>query len=184
MNIEMDGVDLGRVVFGLFGGIAPKAAENFAALCKCDRGAAKLTGKELCYKGSKIHSVISNFMMQGGDFTHNDGTGGESIFGELFVDESFQVKHNRPFLLSMVNAGKKNTNGSQWFINTVKTQWLDGRNEVFGLVLEGLNVITEIEQVGTYGGKPTADIIVVETGSLPLQLEDHSPRLISDKLRK
>ena len=182
MDIEMDGVKLGRIVFGLFGGIAPKAAENFSSLCKCDKGPAKLTGKDLCYKNSKIHRVIPSFMLQGGDFTHNDGTGGESIYGAKFEDESFQVKHNRGYLLSMSNEGKKNTNGSQWFINTVKTQWLDGKNEVFGMVLEGLSVITEIEKVGTYGGKPKAVIVIVASGSLELEPEDHKPRLVSDKL--
>jgi peptidylprolyl isomerase len=182
MEIEMDGVSLGRIVFGLFGGIAPKAADNFASLCKCDKGRAKLTGKNLCYKGSSIHRVIPSFMLQGGDFTHNDGTGGESIYGTKFEDESFQVKHNRAYLLSMSNEGKKNTNGSQWFINTVKTQWLDGKNEVFGMVLEGLSVITEIEKVGTYGGIPKAEIVVVASGSLPLESEDHTPRRISEKL--
>lgn len=184
MDISMDGVSLGRIVFGLFGGIAPKAAENFASLCKCDKGPAKLTGRDLCYKGSKIHRVISDFMLQGGDFTHNDGTGGESIYGAKFEDESFQVKHNRAYLLSMSNEGKKNTNGSQWFINIVKTQWLDRKNVVFGMVLEGLQVITEIEKVGTYGGTPKAEIVVVATGSLPLESIDHKPRLVSDKLEK
>ena len=182
LKIEMDGVLVGRIVLGLFGSMAPKAAENFAALCTCDRGKAKLTGKPLCYRRSKIHRVIPNFMIQGGDFTHNDGTGGESIYGKYFEDESFEVKHNRAYLLSMSNAGRKNSNGSQWFINTVKTQWLDGKYEVFGMVLEGLNVITEIEKVGTHGGRPKADIVIVDSGALPLQPEDSQPRLISDKL--
>jgi peptidylprolyl isomerase len=171
-------------VFGLFGTIAPKAADNFASLCICDKGKGKISGKDLCYKGSKIHRVVPNFGFQGGDFTHNDGRGGESIYGGYFEDESFQVKHNRAYMLSMANSGKKNTNRSQWFVNTVKTQWLDGNHEVFGLVLEGLAVITEIEMVGTHGGKPKAHIIVTATGSLPLEEEDHKPRLISDKLRK
>ena len=184
MDIEMNGAKLGRIVFGLFGGIAPKAAENFSALCKCDRGKGQITGKELCYEGSKIHRVIPNFGFQGGDFTHGDGRGGESIYGGFFDDESFQVKHNRAYMLSMANSGKKNTNRSQFFVNTVKTQWLDKTHEVFGMVLEGKSVITEIEKVGTHGGFPRAEIIITASGTLPLENEDHSPRLIADKLDK
>ena len=184
MDIEMDGTPLGRIVFGLFGEELPKATENFVALSNCDRGAAKLTGKDLCYRGTKIHRVIPNFAFQGGDFTHGDGTGGESIFGQKFEDESFAVKHNRKYLLSMSNEGKKNTNGSQWFVNTVKTQWLDGKNVAFGMVLEGLDVITEIEKVGTHIGKPKADIVITNSGSLPLEPEDKTPRLVSERLKK
>jgi cyclophilin family peptidyl-prolyl cis-trans isomerase len=180
----MDGVKIGRIVMGLFGDIAPKAIENFVALSKCDRGKAKFTGKDLCYKGSKIHRVIPNFMFQGGDFTHGDGTGGESIWGGVFEDESFQVKHNRRYMLSMANTGKKNTNRSQWFINTVKTQWLDGKNEIFGMVLEGLDVITEIEKVGTHGGVPKSEIVIVDCGTLPTNTEDATPRFVSERLTK
>ena len=182
MTIDMDGVEIGRIVVGLFGEIAPKAVENFVGLCSCDRGVAKITGKPLCYKGSKVHRVIPNFMFQGGDITHNDGTGGESIFGAPFEDESFQVKHNRAHLLSMANAGRKNSNGSQWFINTVKTSWLDGKHEVIGVVLEGLTVINDIEKVGTYGGKPKSVLTVVDSGELPLEEVDKEHKLISDKL--
>jgi peptidylprolyl isomerase len=167
---------------GLFGEICPKAVENFVSLSKCDRGKAKITGKDLCYKGSKIHRVIPNFMFQGGDFTHGDGTGGESIFGEPFEDESFQVKHNRRFMLSMANSGRKHTNRSQWYINTVKTQWLDGSDEIFGMVLSGGNVITEIEKVGTHGGTPRAEIVIVDSGSLPTEAEDATPRLVSSQI--
>jgi cyclophilin family peptidyl-prolyl cis-trans isomerase len=183
LDIEMDGVKVGRIVVGLFGDIAHKAVENFMALCKCDHGKGQMTGKDLCYKGSKIHRVIPNFMFQGGDFTHGDGTGGESIYGGAFEDESHQVKHNRKYLLSMANSGRKNTNRSQWFINTVKTQWLDGKNEVFGMVLEGLKVINEIEQVGTHGGVPKSEIVVVDSGSLPLTAEDAAPYLVSHRLK-
>mmetsp|Transcript_114144 Transcript_114144/g.170721 ORF Transcript_114144/g.170721 Transcript_114144/m.170721 type:complete len:237 (+) Transcript_114144:227-937(+) len=185
LDIEMDGVELGRIVVGLFGDIAPKAVENFVALCKCDRGKGVLTGKDLCYKNSKIHRVIPNFMLQGGDFTHGDGTGGESIFegGWDFEDESFEVKHNRAYMLSMANSGRKNTNRSQWFINTVKTQWLQGKNEVFGMVLEGLKVITEIEKVGTHGGVPKKEIVIKDSGTMELTADDAEPRRVSEKLR-
>ena len=183
-DIEMDGVHVGRIVMGLFGELCPKAVENFVSLSKCDKGKAKLTGKDLCYKGSKIHRVIPNFMFQGGDFTHGDGTGGESIFGVDFEDESFKVKHNRRFLLSMANSGRKNTNRSQWFINTVKTQWLDGKNEVFGMVLSGTKVIAEIEKVGTHGGNPRAKIVISDSGTLPVTTEDATPRPVSYKLEE
>ena len=140
MDIEMDGVKIGRIIFGLFGSVAPKATENFAALCKCDRGVGPITGKDLCYKGSNIHRVVPNFGFQGGDFTHGDGRGGESIYGGYFDDESFQVKHNRAYMLSMANSGR-NTNGSQFFITTVKTDHLDGRHVGCGVVEEGWDIV-------------------------------------------
>mmetsp|Transcript_47026 Transcript_47026/g.132277 ORF Transcript_47026/g.132277 Transcript_47026/m.132277 type:complete len:233 (+) Transcript_47026:67-765(+) len=182
LDIELDGNKLGRIVVGLFGDVAPKAVENFVALCNCDRGKGKISGKNLCYKGSKIHRVIPNFMFQGGDFTVGDGTGGESIFGGSFEDESFQVKHNRKYMLSMANSGKKNSNRSQWYINTVKTQWLDSKDVVFGMVLSGKDVITEIEKTGTHGGLPRAKIVVANSGSLPVTPEDTIPRRVSDRL--
>ena len=182
IDIEMNGEKLGRIVFGLFGEVAPKAVENFVALCQCDRGKGKITGKDLCYKGSKIHRVIPNFIVQGGDFTKGDGTGGESIWGGYFEDESFQVKHNRRYMLSMANSGKENTNRSQWYINTVKTQWLDGKDVVFGMVLSGKDVITAMERSGTQGGVPQGNIIIADSGSLPVTPEDATPRYISEAL--
>lgn len=184
IDISIAGEPSGRIVFGLFGEIAPKAVKNFVALCNCNQGKAQWTGKDLCYKKSIIHRVIPNFLIQGGDFTHGDGTGGESIFGEPFEDESFLVKHNRRYLLSMANdgKGKPNTNRSQWFINTVKTQWLDGQNEVFGMVLEGRETIIACERIGTHGGTTLETIVIEDSGSLPLEPEDATPRLISDAL--
>eukprot|EP00980_Cylindrotheca_fusiformis_P005753 scaffold1194_cov127-Cylindrotheca_fusiformis.AAC.30 len=170
LDIQIDGENAGRITLGLFGEIAPKAVENFVALCNCDKGRAKLTGKDLCYRGTRIHRVIPNFMFQasifssaGGDITHGDGTGGESIYGAPFEDESFEVRFNRKYMLSM--ATQKNSNGSQFFINTVKTQWL-----------------TEIEKTGTFGGEPTADVVIVDAGSTELQLRDKTPYLVSAKL--
>lgn len=186
LEIAMDGESVGRIVFGLFGEIAPKAVENFSSLCKCDRGKAPITGKDMCYRGSIVHRVIPNFVVQGGDYTHGDGTGGESIFeGNAFESESFAVKHNRKYLLNMVNEGrgKPHTNKSQWFINTSKTQWLDGINEAFGMVLEGIDVITEIESLGTLGGTPQVEIVIKDSGSMPLEPEDALPYLVSDRLR-
>jgi peptidylprolyl isomerase len=111
-------------------------------------------------------------MVQGGDVTHNDGTGGESIYGGHFEDESFVAKHNHQYSLAMSNRGRPNTNGSQFFINTVKTSWLDGKNVIFGSVLEGTHVVKAIERVGTYGGKPTATVTIVGSGEAPLLPED------------
>lgn len=189
MDISIDGQVQGRIVFGLFGDIAPKAVQNFVALSNCDQKGRKatVTQKDLCYKHTPIHRVIPNFLVQGGDYTHGDGTGGESIFDQpAFEDESFAVKHNRKYLLNMANdgKGKPHTNRSQWFINTVKTQWLDGINEVFGMVLEGLDVITAIEKVGTHGGTTLEVVMVEDSGSLPLEPEDATARLVSDVLRK
>merc|ERR1719223_1479435 len=118
----------------LFYESTPKTAENFRALCTGEKGAG-ISGKKLTYKGSSFHRVIEEFMLQGGDFTAGDGTGGESIYGETFKDENFKIKHTKPGLLSMANAGK-HTNGSQFFITTVATPHLDGKHVVFGKVIK------------------------------------------------
>ena len=134
-DVSIGGEDAGRVVFGLFGNTVPRTARNFAALCAGSEGQGK-SGKPLHFKGSKCHRIIPGFMIQGGDFTNGDGTGGESIYGEKFADENFKIKHERKGLLSMANAGP-GTNGSQFFICTVKTPWLDGKHVVFGKVRSG-----------------------------------------------
>uniref|UniRef100_A0A915BCG3 Peptidyl-prolyl cis-trans isomerase n=2 Tax=Ascarididae TaxID=6250 RepID=A0A915BCG3_PARUN len=163
-DVTIGGKGAGRIVMELFSDIVPKTAENFRCLCTGERGMGK-SGKPLTYKGSKFHRVIPNFMLQGGDFTRGNGTGGESIYGEKFADENFQEKHTGPGVLSMANAGP-NTNGSQFFICTVKTEWLDGKHVVFGRVVEGMDVVKAIEAKGSQSGKTSTDIVIADCGQL------------------
>ncbi|EFN54775.1 hypothetical protein CHLNCDRAFT_35742 [Chlorella variabilis] len=155
---------LGRVVMELRPDVVPRTAENFRALCTGEKGIGR-SGKPLHFKGSSFHRVIPQFVCQGGDFTRGNGTGGESIYGSKFNDENFQLKHTGPGVLSMANAGP-NTNGSQFFITTVATPWLDGRHVVFGSVVEGMDVVKKIEGYGSPNGRPAQPIIVADCGQL------------------
>ncbi|KAI0019231.1 cyclophilin-like domain-containing protein [Xylariomycetidae sp. FL0641] len=163
-DITINKKPAGRVTFELYNDVVPKTAENFRCLCTGEKGIGK-SGKELTYKGSIFHRVIKQFMIQGGDFTAGDGTGGESIYGAKFEDENFDLKHEKPFLLSMANAGP-GTNGSQFFVTTVATPHLDGKHVVFGEVRTGKSIVRQIENVRTQNDKPIHDVVIADCGEL------------------
>ncbi|KAF2095671.1 peptidyl-prolyl cis-trans isomerase 1 [Rhizodiscina lignyota] len=184
-DISIGKVPAGRVAFELprvptdLPPVVPKTAENFRALCTGEKGPGK-SGKPLHYKGSVFHRVIKSFMIQGGDFTAGNGTGGESIYGEKFEDENFALKHEKPFLLSMANAGP-GTNGSQFFVTTVPTPHLDDKHVVFGEVISGKSIIRQVENLKTTpNDKPEKDTIITDCGELLGEAYDKATEKVPD----
>jgi len=158
LDISIGGVHKGRIKIGLFGDVVPKTVKNFVELTK--------KSKPEGYKGSTFHRVIAGFMMQGGDFTNGDGTGGKSIYGEKFADENFTLKHIGAGILSMANSGT-DTNGSQFFITFAKTEWLDGKHVVFGKVIDGYDVVEAVEKLNVNGAsKPDSEVMIEDSGEL------------------
>ncbi|KAF8590737.1 cyclophilin [Ramaria rubella] len=161
-DISINDKPAGRITFKLFDDVVPITARNFRELATGQNGFG--------YKGSGFHRIIPqassfiSFMLQGGDFTAHNGTGGKSIYGNKFNDENFVLKHTKPGQLSMANAGK-NTNGSQFFITTIATTWLDGKHVVFGEVVDGIDLVTHIEKQGSASGTPKAKVTISDSGT-------------------
>ncbi|WVZ20925.1 hypothetical protein V8G54_008247 [Vigna mungo] len=163
LDVDIDGQRLGRIVIGLYGQVVPKTVENFRALCTGEKG-KNANGVKLHYKGTPFHRIVSGFMFQGGDIVYRDGRGYESIYGGTFPDENFKIKHSHAGVVSMVNSGP-DSNGSQFFITSVKTGWLDGEHVVFGKVVQGMDNVFAIEGgAGTYNGKPRKKVVIADSG--------------------
>jgi peptidylprolyl isomerase len=161
-DVSIGGKSAGKIVIGLFGDTVPQTVQNFKEIAK---GYTKKDGKTLTYAGSPFHRIIPDFMIQGGDITRGDGRGGESIFGTRFADENFKIPHSAPGYLSMANAGP-NTNGSQFFITTVTTSWLDGKHVVFGKIIEGMDVVKAVEAQGSRSGQPAQKVTISTSGTM------------------
>ncbi|KAK9825188.1 hypothetical protein WJX81_005135 [Elliptochloris bilobata] len=157
MDLTVGGKPAGRIVLGLFGKDVPRTAANFKALATMEKGYG--------YRETEFHRVVPNFVLQGGDFERGNGTGGRSIYGRTFADENFSIPH-APFVLSMANAGP-NTNGSQFFITTADTPWLNGKHVVFGKVLEGQKLVKELQYLPVdFFSRPKERLKVAACGAL------------------
>ncbi|KAL4386126.1 hypothetical protein GQ457_09G010410 [Hibiscus cannabinus] len=181
LDISIGGEVEGRLIVELFKDVVPKTAENFRALCTGEKGIGPNTAAPMHFKGVRFHQVIRGFMIQGGDISAGDGTGGESIYGLKFEDENFELKHERKGMLSMANTGP-NTNGSQFFITTNQTSHLDGKHVVFGRVIKGIGVLRSIDRVATEDGTnyPTQEVIIVDCGEIPEGADDGISNFFKD----
>ncbi|XP_064936152.1 peptidyl-prolyl cis-trans isomerase CYP40 isoform X3 [Musa acuminata AAA Group] len=180
MDVSIGGEMEGRIVVELFADVVPRTTENFRALCTREKGVGPHTGVPLHFKGSCFHRVIKGFMIQGGDISAGNGTGGESIYGLKFEDENFVLKHERKGMLSMANSGP-NTNGSQFFITTTRTSHLDGKHVVFGKVLKGMGVVRSIEHTPVGDADcPTVDVVISDCGELPEGADDGVSNFFKD----
>ncbi|XP_030944831.1 peptidyl-prolyl cis-trans isomerase CYP21-1 isoform X1 [Quercus lobata] len=166
-DVDIEEQRQGRIMIGLYGQVVPKTVENFRALCTGEKGEGA-HGKKLHYKGTPFHRIVSGFVIQGGDIVHGDGRGFVSIYGGgTFPDENFKIKHSHAGVVSMVNSGP-DSNGSQFFITTVKASWLDGEHVVFGKVIQGMDTVFAIEGgAGTYSGKPRKKVVIADSGEIP-----------------
>ncbi|CAM8909463.1 unnamed protein product [Rhodiola kirilowii] len=180
LDISIGGELEGRIVVELYKDVVPKTAENFRALCTGEKGIGPHTGVPLHFKESIFHRVVKGFMVQGGDISARNGTGGESIYGLKFDDENFDLKHERKGMLSMANSGP-NTNGSQFFITTTRTPHLDGKHVVFGKVIKGIGVVRLMEHVTTGDGDcPTLDVVIADCGEIPEGADDGTCNFFKD----
>ncbi|KAJ0097338.1 hypothetical protein Patl1_28755 [Pistacia atlantica] len=180
LDISIGGEVEGRIVVELYKDVVPKTAENFRALCTGEKGIGPHTGAPLHYKGVRFHRIIRGFMIQGGDISAGNGTGGESIYGLKFEDENFEFKHERKGILSMANKGP-DTNGSQFFITTNRTPHLDGKHVIFGKVIKGMSVVRAMEHVDTQDGDyPTRDVIIMDCGEIPEGADDGTSNFFKD----
>ncbi|KAK8511583.1 hypothetical protein V6N12_038185 [Hibiscus sabdariffa] len=181
LDISIGGEVEGRLIVELYKDFVPKTAENFRALCTGEKGIGPNTAAPLHYKGVRFHRIIRGFMIQGGDISAGDGTGGESIYGIKFEDENFELKHERKGMLSMANMGP-NTNGSQFFITTNRTSHLNGKHVVFGKVIKGMGVLRSIDHLATEDGTdyPTQEVIIADCGEIPDGADDGISNFFKD----